>query len=228
MRFTIVTLAALLCLNFNAAAEDKTSDEAIMQAAEKLISESAEAKAKKTSSATDAKATEAKTIEAKGSTATTTDVKSASTDTATSEATPVNAMETNEAQIPVFLSGKSTDKSSGNVLWRLVASVALLTVVGGALFYATKKYSRTKDKGGNKARIEIMHQLHMGPRKSVALLRVSGETFLIGVTDHNINMLKSVTLIDDELENVMNKDFNNFLEDEFSMEDVRTALDSRV
>lgn len=219
MRFTIVTLAALLCLNINAHADDKTSDEAIMLAAEKLISEGAELKAAKTSQAKSAD-TPAVTPAAV--------TDAASTDTAASEATPVNAMEVNESQIPVFLTGKSGDKSAGNMMWRLAASAALLIVIGGVLMFAAKKYGRQKDKGGNKARIEIMHQLHMGPRKSVALLRVSGETFLIGVTDHSINMLKTVTLIDDELENVMGRDFNNFLEDEFSVEDVRTALDSRV
>jgi hypothetical protein len=41
-------------------------------------------------------------------------------------------------------------------------------------------------------------------------------------------MLKSVALIDDELENIAGKNFNNFLEEDFSIEDVRNALGPRV
>ncbi|HMN68384.1 MAG TPA: flagellar biosynthetic protein FliO, partial [Bdellovibrionales bacterium] len=108
------------------------------------------------------------------------------------------------------------------------ASFGLLTAVAGSMYFAAKKWGRAKDKGGQKARIEMMHQFHLGPKKSVALIRVAGEALLIGVTDQNINMLKPVTLIDEELEQVMGKDFNNFLEDEFSVEDVRTAMRARA
>ncbi|NJL24581.1 MAG: flagellar biosynthetic protein FliO [Calothrix sp. SM1_5_4] len=133
-----------------------------------------------------------------------------------------------ESQIPVVLTPKIAAKTETNTVWRLVASVALVAVVGGALFLASRRWARGKDKGGQKARIEILHQFHLGPRKSLALIRVAGETMLVGITDHNINMLKSIALIDDELEGVFKKDFNGFLEDEFSIEDVRSALGSRV
>lgn len=211
MRFTIVILTAVLCLQAHGTMDEKTSDEAIIQAAEKLIKEGADAKeAKASATATDHKAADTKTAAA-----------------AAAADAPVTA-QTPESQIPVFLSGKNGEKSSSSTGWRLALSLTVVAAVGGALWFAGRRFNRQKDKGGNKARIEIMHQLHLGPRKSVALMRVSGETFLIGVTDQNINMLKSVTLIDDELEGVISKDFNNFLEDEFSVEDVRTALDSRV
>lgn len=133
-----------------------------------------------------------------------------------------------ESDIPVTFAAKPTEASHGNIAWRLIASVALIAVVGGACMFASRRWSKGKDKGGKQARIEILHQLHMGPRKSIALVRVSGETMLVGITDHNINMLKPVTLIDDELEGVLSKDFNNFLEDEFSVEDVRSALRARA
>jgi flagellar protein FliO/FliZ len=196
----------MFCLNAGAAtsADDRT-DEAIVQAAEKLMKEGA----------------------------TTVDVKASAPATATAAAateTPDTATkaEAKESDIPLFLDAKKSDKSMGSVAWRLVASLVLIATVGGGMIYASRRWARAKDKGGSKARIEMMHQFHMGPRKSLALIRVSGETMLIGVTDHNINMIKSVALIDDELEGVMNKDFNNFLEDEFSIEDVRSALNSRA
>ncbi len=125
------------------------------------------------------------------------------------------------------MSANKPAEAKGTGIWRLVASLAVVAVTAVIALYASKRWTRQKDKGGQKVRIEMMHQLHLGPRKSVGLIRVAGETMLIGITEQNINMIKAVTLIDDELESVVNKNFNGFLEDEFSIEDVRTALSGR-
>lgn len=135
-----------------------------------------------------------------------------------------SAAEQKESEIPVQLSAPPKAKESSDVVWRLVASFAVLAFAGGILYYATRRWTKPKEKAAKGARIEMVHQYHMGPRKSIALIRVAGETILLGVTDHNVSMIKPVTLIDDELEGLMKKDFNNFLEDDFSIEDVRTAL----
>lgn len=204
MRITVVILSALLCLPLWAA-QDEKSDEAMIAAAEQLINEGV--------------TTQMVTAELKEQAEPTV---AATTTTAKSE------MEMKESDIPVMIAPKKAAKEESSILWRLVASVGLILTVAGALVFASKKWGRKADKGGQKARIEMMHQFHLGPKKSVALLRVSGEAFLIGITDQNINMLKSVTLIDDELEQALNPDFNGFLEDEFSVEDVRTALRARA
>lgn len=194
MRFTTVILGMLFCLSLNANAidvaaadmsTDKTSDEALIQAAEKLVEEAKESKE------------------------------------------PAKPVEAKESEIPVQLQIQTKTRENSNILWRLAASLAFLGVVAAVLYFATRRWARPKDAKAKGARIEMIHQFHMGPRRSIALIRVAGETMLVGVTDHNINMLKPVTLIDEELEGLMKKDFNNFLEDEFSIEDVRSALDAR-
>ena len=210
MRFTVVILAAVFCLSATAESNiDQRSDDAIVEAAEQLIAEGEQSSGASDNSA----ATEAGIGE----------VSASGADTLVKDTKDLK-----ESEIPLFLQTKKTEKSDSHILWRLVASIGVIMVVAGAMMYAGKRWSRNKDKGGQAARIEIMHQLHLGPRRSVALIRISGETMLIGITDHNVNMLKSVTLIDDELENIANKDFNGFLEDDFSIEDVRNALGSRV
>lgn len=207
MRFTSVILGVLFCLNATAQdAADATSDEALIQAAEKLVSESHRSKAARMSKAT---------VEEDDSTT------EAGVKPSTAEA--VLAAQ-KESEIPVALTAPAKSKDTSNLMWRLAASMAFLSVIAGLLYYATRRWTRPKDKAAQGARIEMVHQFHMGPRKSVALIRVAGETILLGVTDTNINMIKPVTLIDDELEGLMKKDFNNFLEDEFSIEDVRSAL----
>jgi flagellar protein FliO/FliZ len=200
MKFTIVILSALLCFQANASAprSEEKSDEALVAAAEQLIAEADAGNVTMEKAALAAKAT-----------------------------VPA-ATELKESEIPVVLTGKTRADEKGNSIWRMVASLAVIAVTAVIGIYLSKRYSRSKDKGGQKARIELMHQLHMGPRKSIGLIRVAGETILVGITDQNINMLKAVTLIDDELAHVAGKDFNGFLEDEFSIEDVRSALSPRA
>jgi len=200
MRFTTVILSALVCLSIRAHAVnlDKASDEAIMAAAEQLVSEGQGPKAE------EAKA-EPAAIKAEGQ-------------------GPVEEVGKKESEIPVFTKSEKVVKAENSLIWRLVASMILLGVVAGALIMTSKRYARTKNKGGEKVRIEMLHQYHLGPKKTLALIRVAGECLLIGCTDHAINMLKPVTLIDDELEGILGKDFNDFLEDDFKIEDMRTAL----
>lgn len=199
MRFTLVILAVGFCLPAWGQDEDKMSDEAIVQAAEKLIGGAEASPA-------------AQSAQSAGPTA----------------PSAVTAAAKPESEIPVVLPSRVPATEAGSAFWRVVASLALVSAVGAGIYIFSRRWSRSRDQGGNKARIEVMHQLHLGPRKSVCLIRVSGEAVLIGVTDHNVSLIKPVTLIDDEMEHAAAKDFNNFLEDEFSVHDVRSALATRV
>jgi flagellar protein FliO/FliZ len=45
------------------------------------------------------------------------------------------------------------------------------------------------------------------------IVQVAGETLLLGVTDHNITMLKTLALIDDEVPAELPQKFNHTMED---------------
>ena len=199
MRFTSVILAAMLCLTARAEDKMETSDEAIMAAAEKLVAEGKTLKTEEATAETEAAA-------------------------ALAPAPASASVQKPENEIPVFSKSDKVVKSESSLIWRMVGSIALVAVIGGAMLYATRRWNWKTNKGGERARIEIMHQYHLGPRKSLALVRVAGEVILIGCTDQNINMLKQVTLIDDELAGIVNQNFNGFLEDEFQIEDMRNAM----
>ena len=132
-----------------------------------------------------------------------------------------------EAEQPVFLEGKKPVVPAGSTAARLGLSLALIVAIAGALGFAGKRWPRKGSVGGEKTRIDILHQLHVGPKRNLSLIRVAGEVMLIGMTEQNINLIKTVTLIDGELETLAAQDFNNFLEDDFSVEDVRTVTRSR-
>jgi flagellar protein FliO/FliZ len=63
--------------------------------------------------------------------------------------------------------------------------------------------------------MKIMTQFHLGPKKSVIIIRVAGEFLLLGVTDHSINLIKTLSLIDDEFEE-NSSNFDHLISDETS------------
>jgi len=196
--FTAWMLALVACGSFAMAEEssDKTSDEALVRAAEKLVYEG--------------NATLIDPVETGKST------------------DPAQSAQISESEIPVVL-GKSKNATSETPLaWRLIVSLAIIAIVGGGALFFARRNRHKKDLGGKSARIEMLHQMHLGPKKSLALIRVAGEVALVGITDHNINMIKPVMLIDDGVEAAVNGTFNNFLEDDFSVQDVRSAIGARV
>lgn len=131
-----------------------------------------------------------------------------------------------EDQIPVFRNEKSAKSSASSNWYRVIGSLIFVLAVTGVMVVVVKKSAKTKNVASKKAKIEILHQHFLGPKKSVALIQVAGEAILIGVTDQNINMIKPVALIDDELVGEQ-QDFNGFLEDEFTLEQL-TAQKSRT
>lgn len=133
-----------------------------------------------------------------------------------------------ESQIPVFEKSGEESKPSANHALRLVGSLLLLCVLVGGLIIWTRKRGFKRNTPGHNVRIEVLTQFHFGPKKGLAVVRVAGEVMLIGMTEHNINMIKPITLIDDEVEGLMGKDFNKFLADDFSIESVQNALNTPV
>lgn len=131
-----------------------------------------------------------------------------------------------EDQIPVLKNEKVAKSTTSGNWFRLIGSAVFVLAITGGLIVAVKKSTKKKNVGGKKAKIEVLHQHFLGPKKSVALIQVAGEAILIGVTDHNINMIKPVALIDDELAGEP-QDFNGFLEEDFTMEQL-TAQKSRT
>jgi flagellar protein FliO/FliZ len=72
------------------------------------------------------------------------------------------------------------------------------------------------------SQVKILTQHYLGPKKSLAIIRVAGESMLIGVTDQNINLIKTLALLDEEIPQDTPKDFSKSLDksmNEFSSED---------
>lgn len=152
--------------------------------------------------------------------------KTESTAAATATASVTEAKVLPESEIPVLTSEKTKKAEPSSPWFRLFGGAMAMITAAIVLVFGVKKYSKKSAIGGKRAKIEMLHQHFLGPKKSVALIQVAGEAILIGVTDHNISMLKSVALIDDEMMGESN-DFNGFLDEEFTMETL-TAQKSKA
>ena len=101
-------------------------------------------------------------------------------------------------------------------MWgRLVLSFIVVGAVAIGLVLATRRWAKKRNTIGGVNKVKINHQLHLGPKKSIALIEVAGEHLLIGVTDHNINLLKTLSIINDEIPDQMPQHFEDALNEDF-------------
>lgn len=117
-----------------------------------------------------------------------------------------------EEQIPVNISTVKKASASENYMGRMVMVVGVMTVVAGAAYYFAKKYGKPGQ--SQHTQIKVLTQHYLGPKKSLAIVRVAGESILVGITDHSINMIKSLSLLDDEIPETTEPNFEKALEDQ--------------
>lgn len=118
-----------------------------------------------------------------------------------------------ESEIPVFASATPEKKAAGAGIERLVITLFVVCVVLGAALFGIKRWSiNRKGQASSPTKIQILTQHHLGPKKSLAIIQVAGEAILIGITDQNISMLKTLSLIDDEVPGLVPKNFSDELD----------------
>lgn len=118
-----------------------------------------------------------------------------------------------ENQIPVLANTKDVKKAEGGTLYRLMATLGVLAALLGAATFGLKRWMKTSGKNKENTRIKMLTQHHLGPKKSLAIIQVAGESLLIGITDQNISMLKTLSLLDDEIPEAVPTNFNNAMAD---------------
>lgn len=117
-----------------------------------------------------------------------------------------------EEQIPlnVEMTKKSIDAATGST--RLFMTVFILLSIMGGTYYMVRRYKLSNNINKSNTRIKVLSQHYLGPKKSLAIIHVAGESMLIGVTDSNISMIKSLSLIDDEVPAELPQNFSDTLQ----------------
>ena len=116
-----------------------------------------------------------------------------------------------ESEIPVFKKTKVESKESSSALMRIMMSLIIVILCGVGIVFFGKWWSKKYKKNDLNTQMIVMSQYHLGPKKSLTIVRVAGEYILLGVTDQNINMIKSLSFIDDEVPIQYPVDFQNEL-----------------
>jgi flagellar protein FliO/FliZ len=115
-------------------------------------------------------------------------------------------LKTKETEIPVRLDSDRKADGSGSALFKVLMSLSVIGILGCAAFFWIRKYA----KPGNKSQatqIKVLTQHYLGPKKSLAIIRVAGESILVGVTDHNISLIKELSLLDEDIPEATPKTF---------------------
>lgn len=115
-----------------------------------------------------------------------------------------NSQKLAESQIPVFKKkSEAKIKESGSPM-RLLYSLVIVVVFSAGLLGFAKWWNKNHKINDKNTKIQVLTQHHLGPKKSLTIVRVAGESLLLGVTDHNINLIKPLSFIDDEIVEVPN------------------------
>ena len=117
----------------------------------------------------------------------------------TQDQTEVAPKDVKESEIPVLTSKQEKKSESSNPFIRMIVSLGVIFTVGIGLIFFGKWWNRRNKSNPMNNKIDIVTQHHLGPKRSLAIARVAGEYILLGVTDQNINMIKTLSFIDDEM-----------------------------
>lgn len=123
----------------------------------------------------------------------------------------VNKATVKENEIPLSLETTKKVSANENTYFRVMMVIALLGVLASGMWFFVRK-AKTQNIKRNKNEIKILAQHYLGPKKSLAVVRVAGESILVGITDAQINMIKTLSLMDDELPDVTSQNFQSELD----------------
>ena len=123
----------------------------------------------------------------------------------------VKAAPAAEDQIPLNISTGKKSVEAGGSSTRILFTGLVIVVLLGTAYYFVRKYKFSNNINKSNMQIKVLSQHYLGPKKSLAIIRVSGESILIGVTDTNISMIKSLSLIDDEVPSETPQNFGDAL-----------------
>jgi flagellar protein FliO/FliZ len=106
-----------------------------------------------------------------------------------------------ESQIPIQLKAAALPTAVQSGSRGLFAGLAVVLFVAGLAAWGIRKYS-ISNRSADTKRIKVLTQYHLGPKKSLAVVQIAGESVLIGVTDHHISHIRTLSLLSEEVEDL--------------------------
>ncbi len=99
---------------------------------------------------------------------------------------------------------------------KMILAMVGLLLLATFFFVSVKKAGKKNGYSTIAQNIKVLTQKSIGPKKNLMLIRVAGETILLGVTDHNINHIKTLSLMEDEIPDYTEPKFSKQLKDKIT------------
>ena len=122
---------------------------------------------------------------------------------------PAQTKPASEAETPLSGIEKKDGRTPVSPWSRLMLSLLVLTAVFGVSILLVRRYMKRSNPLQASAKIRVLTQHHLGPKKSLLIAQVAGESFLLGVTDQNITLLKNLSLLEEEIPEEVPKTFSH-------------------
>ncbi|MBY0385552.1 flagellar biosynthetic protein FliO [bacterium] len=134
--------------------------------------------------------------------------------TATSENPAVNETEVlidetkDEKEIPLVAKSAKAAEAGMPSMGRAAAGIIAILFLLASVYFVNKKLGQKRAGAPfNHDSIKVVSQKYLGPKRQLTLVRVSGEYLLLGVTDHNISLIKQLAIVDDEIPDLEPQNF---------------------
>lgn len=157
-------------------------------------------------------------------------------------------LKTKESDIPVHLDNDRKSAATDSPIFKVLMSLSVIGILGCGAFFWIRKYAKKGNSKNQATQIKVLTQHYLGPKKSLAIIRVAGESILVGITDHNISLIKELSLLDEDIPEATPKSFKtvfavgendnmNFTEDrdddidsrdEFSISGIKDFVSSKL
>lgn len=149
--------------------------------------------------------------------------------------------ELSEDQIPLNIQNLNQKNTQQSDKTKLMMTLVVITALLGVSYFMIKRFSFKNKISNSNKEIKILSQHYLGPKKSLAIIRVAGESILVGITDQNINMIKSLSLLDEDMPQMTTQNFNEVMsenedslqtaesiEDDFSFSGLKTTVSQKL
>lgn len=129
-------------------------------------------------------------------------------------AVPPKAEVKPESEIPLFKKTEVKKAEDKNLGTKTLLSVILVLGLAAGGFLFVRRWSKKAANVNPQTQIKIITQHYLSPKKSLAIIRVAGESILIGVTESNISLIKPLALLDEEVPEQAPDTFVNAMSEE--------------
>jgi len=159
------------------------------------------------------------------------------------------ASEIDEANIQLnFSQSKELVATQGEFGLRYFLGLAVVAILVAFGIIFLKRLNKISPRKFSPIKMKVMNQLPLGAKKNLAVIEVAGEYILIGVTDHHISLIKTLSLLDEDLSDSteiakssfskvseevsqksgIEKKFEDFTESEFTINQTKNLIRDKI